>query len=79
MKILLFAGLKEALGEPNIDIAVKGKSVLEIKEILAEQFPKAENLIRRSHFAIGQDYVSDSHVFQSQPDEIAIIPPVSGG
>ena len=79
MKILLFAGLKEKLGEPEIDMTVEGKSVLQIKEALVELYPDVENLIRRSHFAIGQEYVSDSFVLESQPDEIAIIPPVSGG
>ena len=79
MKILLFAGLKENLGHSTLDLEVVGKSVAEIKSVLAEQFPSAAELIQRSHFAVGQDYVSDSHVFDFAPDEIAIIPPVSGG
>ena len=79
MKILLFAGLKEMLGDQDVDVDVLGKSVSQVKDLLIAKFPEAENLIRRSHFAVGHDYVSDSFVFESQPAEIALIPPVSGG
>lgn len=79
MNILLFAGLKEAIGDQAIEISVTGKSVSQVKSELMEKFPDAENLILRSHFAVGQDYVSDDFQFESEPDEIAIIPPVSGG
>lgn len=79
MKVLLFAGLKEIIGDQEVSVDVVGKTVEEVKQLIAEQFPDAENLIKRSHFALGQDYVSDSHVFETTPDEIAIIPPVSGG
>lgn len=79
MKVLLFAGLKEALGDLTIEQDITGLTVQEVKDLLAKEFPAAENLIRRSHFAVGQDYVSDSHRFESLPDELAIIPPVSGG
>lgn len=79
MNILLFAGLKEMIGDQSIEITVVGKSVGQVKQELIEMFPDAEKLILRSHFAVGQDYVSDDFQFESQPAEIAIIPPVSGG
>lgn len=79
MNILLFAGLKELLGDQDVDVDVVGKSVAQVKDVLVEKFPEAESLIRRSHFAVGHDYVSDSFVFESPPAEIALIPPVSGG
>ncbi|MEC9091257.1 MAG: MoaD/ThiS family protein [Planctomycetota bacterium] len=79
MKILLFAGLKEAIGDQDIQIEVVGKTVQEIKTELTNCYPQAENLILRSHFAVGNDYVSDHFRFEAVPAEIAIIPPVSGG
>ena len=79
MKVLLFAGLKEVIGDAEISVDVVGKTVEQVKRLIAEQHPDAQNLIERSHFAVGKDYVSDSYVFESTPDEIAIIPPVSGG
>lgn len=79
MNILVFAGLKDIIGDSTVDLDVVGKSVADVKQELAARYPQAENLILQSHFAIGQDYVSDSHVFGSTPDEIALIPPVSGG
>ncbi|MEE2639600.1 MAG: MoaD/ThiS family protein [Planctomycetota bacterium] len=79
MKILLFAGLKEAIGDEELEIRVEGRTVAEVKAELATRFPEVENLVRRSHFAVGQDYVSDSFRFETTPDEIALIPPVSGG
>ena len=79
MKILLFAGLKEAIGDQDIEIDVVGKTVGEVRLELASRYPQVENLILRSHFAVGNDYVSDGFQFANVPHEIAIIPPVSGG
>lgn len=79
MKILLFAGLKESLGESAIDIDAAGRTVGQVKDLLAEKFPDQADLIRRSHFAVVHDYVPDSHVLSDASEEIAIIPPVSGG
>ncbi|MDB4794122.1 MAG: MoaD/ThiS family protein [Pirellulaceae bacterium] len=78
MKVLLFAALKESLG-PSIELNIVGKTVCQIKDDLAAQEPTLASLIARSHFAVDQEYVGDHFEFSTEPRELAIVPPVSGG
>ena len=47
-------------------------------EALCERFPDAASLIRRSVVSLNQEYASPEQTIQPE-DEIALIPPVSGG
>ena len=79
MKILLFAGLKDSMECESIDLDVLNQSVGQIKQFLVEQHPSSTGLIERSHVAVDQNYVGNDFLFEIEPKEIAIIPPVSGG
>lgn len=78
MKVLCFGIAKDIIGESSIMIDGSGvSSVIELRQYLNTQFPKfAEYTPYR--IAINQAFADEQDVL-SAVDEIAIIPPVSGG
>ncbi|MFH6605045.1 MoaD/ThiS family protein [Maribacter algicola] len=80
MELLLFGIAKDIVGRSSIDLPSKGvqpRSVAELKELLIADYPDFSKL---SSFAVAvnSEYAGDD-VTLGQDDEIAIIPPVSGG
>lgn len=79
MKILLFAGLADAVGRPSVEVDVTSPvKVKELKRLVAETHPAAKNGLETCFAAINQDYADDEAVVEAN-DEVAFIPPVSGG
>lgn len=77
--VQLFAGLKDRLGVSQVEIpAVSPKTVQELENDLIRQYPAAAELLRTSFWAVNQAYAERSETVSSV-DEVAIIPPVSGG
>lgn len=80
MEILLFGIAKDIVGQSEIRISSDGDafhSVQELKEFMVRKFPEFGKL---SSFAVAvnSEYAQDD-VPLNRNDEIAIIPPVSGG
>ncbi|WP_449620137.1 molybdopterin converting factor subunit 1 [Robertmurraya sp. Marseille-Q9965] len=75
-KILFFAHLKDAVGEESIRIDVAGKTVAEVKEFLTKEYQLQK--LDTAMTAVNEEFAGDEEVIQSG-DEIAFIPPVSGG
>ncbi len=80
MDVLLFGIAKDIVGNSEIQITSKEKipnSVQELKDYLIRKFPDFGKL---SSFAVAvnSEYAQDD-VPLNRNDEIAIIPPVSGG
>jgi|LSQX01.1.fsa_nt_gb molybdopterin synthase sulfur carrier subunit len=75
-KVLFFAHLRDAVGEDFIKMDAAGKTVAQLKELLKEQYdlPRFDTVMT----AINEEFCSDDDVIQ-EGDEIAFIPPVSGG
>jgi sulfur-carrier protein len=75
-KVLFFAHLREAVGEEFLKIDVSGKTVAELKAELARNY----NLLKLDTVmtAINEEFAQDNEVIQDG-DEVAFIPPVSGG
>lgn len=75
-KILFFAHLRDAVGEEVIRLDVSGKTVFQLKELLSEKyrFQKFDTVMT----AINEEFANDDETIQPE-DEIAFIPPVSGG
>ncbi|AIM16468.1 molybdenum cofactor biosynthesis protein MoaD [Bacillus sp. X1(2014)] len=75
-KVLFFAHLRDAVGKELIEINASGKTVGELKEELTEKYhlPRMETVMT----AINEEIASNDEVIQDG-DEIAFIPPVSGG
>lgn len=79
MKILLFAGLAEAAGKPFIEVSVRLPArVSDLKAALAESVPATKELLTSCFAAINHAY-ADDEAEVADGDEVAFIPPVSGG
>jgi molybdopterin converting factor small subunit len=79
MKIKLFAQLADVIApEVEVEIAteVTRSSIL---TALMDKYPLQAALIKMSSVAINQTYVYDESFRLEEVQEIAIIPPVSGG
>ncbi len=79
-EILAFAQLRERFGASKVSVDLPEESTLkDLQALLIKRFPEAEVTILASRFAVNQTYA----VHLEQPlvhgDELALIPPVSGG
>ena len=80
MEVLLFGIARDIVGESTLKISVENKvpsSVSELKEMLSETYPEFRKLSSLA-VAVNSEYAQDD-VPLDRNDEIAIIPPVSGG
>ncbi len=76
-KVLFFAHLRDAVGgEEFLRLNASGKTVAQLKAELTEQYnlPKMDTVLT----AINEEFASNDEIIQDD-DEIAFIPPVSGG
>ncbi|AZU64650.1 molybdopterin converting factor subunit 1 [Neobacillus mesonae] len=75
-KVLFFAHLRDVVGEESLMVEASGKTVAELKAELAGKYdlPRLETVMT----AINEEFASNDEVIQDG-DEIALIPPVSGG
>ena len=58
---------------------VAGSSTLTVVDALQAQFPQLEQLLPRCALAVNGDYVQSTEMALSEGDEIALLPPMSGG
>jgi len=79
LTIRLFATLRERAGAPELTRDFPdGATVAEIWTCLKSEFPALDGHRDSVRFAVNQEYVNDD--YRPRPgDEIAFIPPVSGG
>ncbi|MBV7505133.1 molybdopterin converting factor subunit 1 [Bacillus sp. sid0103] len=75
-KVLFFAHLRDAVGEEFLSVEASGKTVAELKAELAAKYnlPNMDTVMT----AVNEEFAANDEVIQSS-DEIAFIPPVSGG
>jgi len=78
VRVALFAGMAEAAGRRSLDLAWQGGSVAELRRAVAEAVPAVAELVARSAVARGARYAADDEPVAAG-EELAIIPPVSGG
>jgi molybdopterin converting factor subunit 1 len=78
--VRLFAVLRERAGTDSLDLELRdGATVADAMRALAEHEPLGELLERMPvHMAVNRDYAADGTVL-APDDELALIPPVSGG
>ncbi|WP_347219967.1 MoaD/ThiS family protein [Chryseobacterium sp.] len=78
LKILAFGITKDIFGASEKELeAEAGLNVRQLKEKLEKDFPQLIKL--KSYFiAVNEEYAEDDQILVNT-DEIAIIPPVSGG
>lgn len=78
MKILAFGIAREIFGGSTIDVALNDNATVgALKQLLEERYGRLK-AIRSYMVAVNNEYAADDKAISAQ-DEIAIIPPVSGG
>ena len=83
MTVLLFGVAKDIVGSPSLSIPTNanGKripnTVGELRTFLGKSYPELERLSSLA-IAVNNSYAKDDETINSY-DEIALIPPVSGG
>lgn len=80
MEVLLFGIAKDIVGDSQIQFSETDavpSSVLELKKMISETYPEFSKLSSLA-VAVNSEYAEDD-VSLGRNDEIAIIPPVSGG
>ena len=84
MTILLFGVTKDIIGSPSLSIPSASatgktipKTVKELRDFLGKAYPELAKLSSLA-IAVNNSYAEDSEEINSY-DEIALIPPVSGG
>ncbi len=79
IKVLLFGMLAAKVGEREMHVDVPaGANVDEAMDALAERLPDLAAMRDRLAVAVDMAYVRGDHPL-SENDELALIPPVSGG
>ena len=79
MKVQCFGIARDIIHSSSLDISHSGEinNVADLRKWINVQFPEMKK-IKRYMIAVNQEYAEDDLVISIQ-DEIAIIPPVSGG
>ncbi len=79
MRILLFAQVKDAVGVAELAMTVPGGTGIEgVWDRLVEQQPKLAPFRKTTRLARNGEYADAKTIF-TDADEVALIPPVSGG
>ena len=80
INLIAFGIAKDIVGKSTLNISAVNdgpSSVLELKKLLSETYPEFGKLSSLA-VAVNSEYAADGVALRST-DEIAIIPPVSGG
>jgi len=79
IKVLFFASARDIAGAKEMEWEEpEGVTVGQFKKSLVDRFPRMNGLARVLSLAVNTEYADDCTVLQAG-DEVAIIPPVSGG
>jgi molybdopterin converting factor subunit 1 len=77
--VRLFAILRERVGISEITLDLPpGSSVANVRDALIEKHPALSSLLARVAYAVNRNYAPIETVLRDG-DEVALIPPVSGG
>jgi sulfur-carrier protein len=76
-RVKAFGITKDLLGGREAFIETTGHTVGDLRAALGEKYPQLSDL-RSLYIAVNNDYADDLIVLKAS-DEIALIPPVSGG
>ena len=77
VNVLAFGIAKDIFGKSSISVEIDGETTGGLKQTLEYQYPRLKQLASYM-VAVNNEYASDDAILNER-DEIAIIPPVSGG
>jgi molybdopterin converting factor subunit 1 len=79
LTVRLFARVRDLAGSDTVGVELPAAAtVADLRRTLADRFPALGELLARSAVAVNHDFADDSRPL-SAGDEVAVIPPVSGG
>ena len=79
IKVRFFASLRERMKRSEeVREVPLGATVRTVWEMLKQENPELDAVEKAMSFAVAQEYVDKDHPLQDN-DELAFIPPVSGG
>jgi molybdopterin converting factor subunit 1 len=79
ISVRLFAALAEKAGTRTLTLDLPAGSRADaVRRALQERFPQAQGLCERSAVAVNAEYAAADRLLYDG-DEVALIPPVSGG
>jgi len=78
LRVALFAGMAEVAGRRTVELAWDGGTVADLRRRLAAACPALGPLLAQSAVARGDRYAGDPEPLAAG-DDVAVIPPVSGG
>ena len=77
--VRLFAGLHDLLGQREIALELaEGATISQLQERLSQEYPVVTPFLPTLICAVDDEYVPSEHTLR-EGDEVALIPPVSGG
>lgn len=79
LNVMLFAAARDMAGADSVAIELPdAATVADLRAELARRVPALAKLLAKSAIAVNQDF-AEGGLFLEPTDEVAIIPPVSGG
>ncbi|MCH8288373.1 MAG: molybdopterin converting factor subunit 1 [Candidatus Marinimicrobia bacterium] len=79
VKLLLFASLKDIAGRRDLEMELDdGSTLQQVTEKLASLYPEIGRMQNSVRIAINQEF-TDENISLNNGDEIAFLPPMSGG
>mmetsp|Transcript_4109 Transcript_4109/g.4703 ORF Transcript_4109/g.4703 Transcript_4109/m.4703 type:complete len:83 (+) Transcript_4109:374-622(+) len=80
VKVLFFAKARELVETSGIDLELdEGADTTKLTDLLKEKFPKLIEILPRIALSLNQEYLDESGAALKEGDEVALIPPISGG
>jgi molybdopterin converting factor subunit 1 len=77
--VLLFAAARDLAGTDSVALELPaGATAADLRAELARRVPSLAKLLAKSAVAVNHDFAENGHILNSA-DEVAVIPPVSGG
>ena len=79
IRVKLFAAMRDLTGDDVAEVELPdGATVGDLRREMGKLLPLARSLLNRSGVAVNHDLAENDRVLQAT-DELAVIPPVSGG
>lgn len=79
IKVKFFASFREAVGKPEVDIDLEENTTIsELLTLLKQRHPELGPLTEPLVISVNKEYATYDSVLKNG-DEVAILPPVSGG